>query len=90
MLNPTFVHPTFISDRSDTYVVQLVVSDEQSSSQPDSVVLIVEPSPSVAFPHVRLTSPADGTVVAFSPITMTGVVSGPGIRSRSTVKQPWL
>lgn len=37
--NPTFEKPTFVADVHGSYSIQLVVSDEWSSSQPDTVVV---------------------------------------------------
>ncbi len=75
LLNPTFAQPTFIPDLPGPYVVQLVVADGVDSSLPDTVAITAQATPPLALPRLMINSPAEGTVVAFSPITVTGLVS---------------
>ena len=77
LLNPTFAQPTIIPDVPGIYVVTVVVSDGKASSDPDTVAISVPaPAPS-KFPALMITSPAEGSVVGVSPITVTGLVNDP-------------
>lgn len=77
LLNPTFAQPTIIPDIQGIYVVTVVVSDGKTSSNPDSVAIIVPtPTPS-GLPALSITSPSEGSVVGVSPITVTGFVNDP-------------
>ncbi len=77
LLNPTFAQPTIIPDIPGIYVVTVVVSDGKASSDPDTVAIVVPaPAPS-GFPALLITSPAEGSVVGVSPITVTGFVNDP-------------
>ncbi len=75
LLNPTFAQPTFIPDLPGTYVGQLVVSDGIDPSLPDTVAITAQAIPPQSLPSLLINSPPDGTVVAFSPITVAGLVS---------------
>jgi YD repeat-containing protein len=46
--NATLVNPTFIVDKTGTYTLQLVVTQEDRASQPDTVVITTNNSPPVA------------------------------------------
>ena len=74
LLNPTFAQPTLVPDLPGTYVVQLVVSDGTVSSPPDTMSITAQATPSPALPSLIITNPADGAVVAVSPITVSGLV----------------
>ena len=77
LLNPTFAQPTFIPDKPGTYVVTLVVSDEQASSTPNIVAIVAQGHPLLQLPALLITSPSEGSVVGLSPITVTGFVNAP-------------
>jgi hypothetical protein len=77
LLNPTFVQSTFIPDISGTYVVTLVVSDEQASSTPNLVAIVAQALQPLQLPSLLITSPSEGSVVGLSPITVTGFVNDP-------------
>jgi hypothetical protein len=77
LLNPTFVQPTFIPDIPGTYVVTLVVADEQASSTPNIVAIVAQALPPLQLPALLITSPSEGSVVGVSPITVTGFVNDP-------------
>ena len=77
LLNPTFVQSTFIPDISGTYVVTLVVSDEQASSTPNIVAIVAQALQPLQLPALLITSPSEGSVVGLSPITVTGFVNDP-------------
>ncbi|MFH0728120.1 MAG: PKD domain-containing protein, partial [Pseudomonadota bacterium] len=46
--NPSIVNPTFVIDKSGTYVLSLVVNDGHVNSAPDSVSITTENTPPVA------------------------------------------
>jgi Putative Ig domain/PKD domain/PASTA domain len=46
--NATLVNPTFIVDKTGTYTLQLIVQQENRSSEPDTVVITTNNSPPVA------------------------------------------
>ncbi len=77
LLNPTFAQPTFIPDVPGTYVGQVVVSDGIDPSLPDTVAITAQATPPPGMPNLIISSPAAGAVMAFSPITVTGLVSDP-------------
>ena len=75
LLNPGLVHPTLVPDVPGTYVASLVVSDGLVISASDSVAITALASPSASVPSLIIASPAEGSVVGMSPITVTGFVS---------------
>ncbi|MDR4495904.1 MAG: PKD domain-containing protein [Nitrospirales bacterium] len=77
ILNPTFARPTLVPDVPGTYVTALMVSDGFASSTPDAVVITAQASAPLALPSLVITSPAAGSVVGASPITVTGFVGDP-------------
>ncbi len=77
VFNPTFAQPTFIPDLPGTYVVQLLVSDGETSSQPDTVAITAQATLPPALPGLLINSPADGIVVGSGPISVSGFVSDP-------------
>ncbi len=77
LLNPTFAQPTFIPDVAGSYVMAITVSDGLTTSSADTVAITAQVTSPPAMPNLIISSPAEGTVVAFSPITVTGLVSDP-------------
>jgi hypothetical protein len=77
LFNPTFAQPTFIPDIPGTYVVTLVVSDEQALSPPNVVAIVAQGVRPLQLPALLITSPSEGSVVGVSPITVTGFVNDP-------------
>lgn len=65
--------PSFIADKTGTYVARLVVRDGKTISGPDEVtVMVVVPPPTVA-----ITTPESGTIATESPIVVAGTVDDP-------------
>lgn len=77
LLNPTFARPTLVPDVPGNYVATLVVSDGLASSAPDTVVITAQAPAPVGLPSLFITSPAAGSVVGASTITVTGFVGSP-------------
>src|SRR5438093_1354047 len=71
--DPTVVNPSFFADKSGTYNASLMVNDGFTNSVVDDVSIIVVVPP----PVVSITAPEDGSVVAESPVTLTGTVDDP-------------
>ena len=65
--------PSFIADKTGTYVAQLVVSDSIAESAPDEVQVTVTIPP----PTVAIATPESGTIATASPITVAGTVDDP-------------
>ncbi|MGD9853038.1 MAG: PKD domain-containing protein [Nitrospirales bacterium] len=77
LLNPTFARPTLVPDVPGNYVATLVVSDGLAFSASDTVVISARAPAPLPLPSLVITSPAAGSVVGTSPITVTGFVGSP-------------
>jgi len=65
--------PTFIADKTGTYVAQLVVNDGSAESAADDTsVTAVVPAPTVT-----ITTPETDTIALTSPVAVTGTVDDP-------------
>ncbi len=89
----TVLSPTFVANMAGVYVVQLIVNDGTSNSQPVTVTITANPLPPVvnAGPNQTITLPVNSVTLNGSatdngaPLTITwSVVSGPGAVSFSS------
>jgi Glucodextranase, domain B/K319L-like, PKD domain len=71
--DPTAVDPSFVADQPGTYTASLTVNDGFTDSAIDEVSITVVIPP----PVVSITTPENGSVVAASPVTVTGTVDDP-------------
>jgi len=85
--NATIVSPTFVANMAGIYVVQLIVNDGTSNSQPVTVTITANPQPPVvnAGPNQTITLPVNSVTLNGTAtdngaaLTITwSVVSGPG------------
>src|SRR5882724_561982 len=73
LFDPTVAQTAFVADKPGTYVARLTVSDGVVASAPDDVsITVVVPPPTVA-----ISTPENLSVVAASPVTVTGTVDDP-------------
>ncbi len=73
IVNPTAVAPTFVVDKSGDYVVQLVVSDGNLASAPDTMVVSTSASGLFLAPSGLALSPGGAGVLT---VTFTGAAGG--------------
>ncbi|NWG12949.1 MAG: tandem-95 repeat protein [Acidobacteria bacterium] len=61
--DPSVVHPTFLADRPGVYLVQLIVNDGETGSEPDTVSITTANSPPVAHAGPDQSVHAGNTVI---------------------------
>ncbi len=71
--DPTAVDPSFVADQPGIYTASLTVNDGFTDSAVDEVSITVVIPP----PVVSIIAPENGSVVAASPVTVTGIVDDP-------------